>query len=83
MTYGSSVRSWRNGVVGVVVGFGTLQWPWPDGDTIEGDTTPQLVYLVKLKDGSSSLGPACAVFRADQVTEVEPYKGTPGGYIDP
>lgn len=68
---GTKVRSRRSEkLVGEIVGYGALQWP--SGANMSGDGgIMQLVYLVQVADGSSSLGPACLVFRADFV-EVMP-----------
>lgn len=76
LSYGTPIKSLRCDKKGIVVGWGTLQWP--HGENANGDGgVPQPVYLVQLSDGpfsfipgSSSLGPACAVFRADQIEVV-------------
>lgn len=47
-------------IVGPIIGYGTIYW--------DQDTQPVLVYLVQSRaEGSSPLGPAIAVLRADQV----------------
>ncbi len=70
--YGDRVRSTIGRIAGesirgTVVGFGTLTWPWSDNQN--GDELPQAVYLVRVAEGSSSLGPACVPMRADRVEE--------------
>src|SRR5262249_47060038 len=61
---------------GTVVGYGTLQWP-SDADrhdsSFSGDVYPIVVYLVHIDDlpGSSSLGPACRVFSAEFIYELD------------
>lgn len=80
---GTRIRSTRNYKEGLIVGYGSLMWPHND-NSIGDDGVLQPVYLVQIAPASSSLGPACAVFRADMIEEVPlPYKGTPGGYCDP
>lgn len=65
---GRYVISSRNyHLCGIVVGYGAIEWPKSEG--LNGDDNPQVVYLVKIGQGSSSLGPACAIFRADQIEE--------------
>ena len=53
---------------GYIVGYGILEWP--DSEDLHGDERPQAVYLVRIKDGSSALGPACITMRTDRVYEV-------------
>lgn len=71
--YGTRLRSKRYvKFEGTVVGYGSLTWPnstpaGPNGD----DGIPQAAYLVQVECGSSSLGPACMVFHADQVEAVD------------
>lgn len=72
---GEEVQSLRDqNLHGKVVGVGYLTWP--ASDQVEGDGEPQLVYLVKVANGSSSLGVACRVFRYDQLREMETPEGT-------
>ncbi len=60
--YGASIRSIRDEkLVGVVVGYGMLQWGPED--------KPTAVYLVKVREGSTSLGPACVVMDAEMTVE--------------
>ena len=65
---GTKLSSLRHKASGVVVGYGALQWP-TEGDISGDGGVMQAVYLVQIARGSSSLGPACVVFRADQVEE--------------
>jgi hypothetical protein len=60
------VRSKRDAKIqGTVIGYGTLQWT--SEKSVDEDEAPSLVYLVQIKEeGSSGLGPAVAVLRADQ-----------------
>ena len=67
--FGSKVKSLRNNTIGDVVGFGTICWPTSEHHSGDGGEMQQVV-LVQIAQASSSLGPACAVFRLDQVDEV-------------
>lgn len=70
---GTHVRSKRTDKIhGIVVGYGALSWPTPsDPDTTSGDGgIVHPVYLVQVREASTSLGPACAVLRADMVEEM-------------
>jgi hypothetical protein len=67
---GERVQSRRvNTLVGTVIGYGAIQWPHSNviGETnVDDDMYP--VYLVQINpQGSSSLGQAVVVMRADQV----------------
>lgn len=64
-------------ITGTVVGYGEIIWPY-DVD-LQGDTNgiPVKVLLVKVSEGSSSLGPACRVLRLDRVRKT----GVSNGYI--
>jgi hypothetical protein len=65
---GSYIRSLRNPkLMGQVVGFGSLRWYTDNEDASSNDEDMQMVYIVKVREASSSLGPATAVFRADMV----------------
>lgn len=68
--YGMKVRSIRDPkLVGHVVGYGSVTWPTNDPD-MNGDAgIPQPCLLVQVARGSSGLGPACAVWRADLCVE--------------
>jgi hypothetical protein len=57
-----------NKIHGHVVGIGILKWPPTKNQ--HGDSTEQFVYLVQVAEGSSSLGQACVVMRADQIVEL-------------
>lgn len=69
--YGTRLKSRRwTKLEGVVVGYGSLTWPsTPDINGDEGIIQP--VYLMQIECASSSLGPACMVFRANQVEVVD------------
>lgn len=73
MTYsfGTRVKCLQDGRIGVVVGFGSLQWPEHKESSVvitAGDRLPVPVYLVQVGHASNSItGPACAVWRADRV----------------
>jgi hypothetical protein len=55
-------------IAGPIIGFGTLFWERKAEGPFDTDDLPVLVYLVQINEkGSSSLGPAVAVLRADQV----------------
>jgi hypothetical protein len=67
---GQRVKSKRTiNIVGSIIGYGSLTWP-QDDKQLTGDDEQVPVYLVRIGKGSSSLGPACAVLRADQVVPV-------------
>ena len=74
LPYLTKVRSVWSGSfnrIGVIVGYGTIQWP--SGPNISGDDgIPQPVYLIQLDDceGSSYGRSVSAIFRADRVEEV-------------
>jgi hypothetical protein len=68
--YLTAVRTTRNDYErGLIVGYGTIMWP--TGPSVGGDAQPMPVYIVQREgcEGSSSLGNAVVVFRADQVEE--------------
>jgi hypothetical protein len=67
LPYGTRVINHRYGGRGVVTGYGMLQWPGNAFGT--GDPEPRSVYLVKITEGSSSHGPACAVWLCDHAEE--------------
>lgn len=72
---GQVVKSRRDAsLTGVIVGLGVLSWPASDSDSPLRSLEPQPVYLVRVRGGSSSLGPACAVLQHDQVEEHHPLK---------
>lgn len=56
-------------LAGTVVGYGSLRWT-VNIDGAGGDPEAVPVYLVMIRAGSSSLGPACVVMRADRVRRV-------------
>lgn len=70
---GKRVKS-RYGPEGIVVGYGTLEWPnsvpgMHDEATHPNEPVP--VYLVKVAEGQNSLtGPGCAVFSMGSTEEV-------------
>jgi hypothetical protein len=69
---GTHVRStMKHNLYGVIVGYGSLQWPAEQYHRVAADECMVPVYLVKNPDliGSSSLGTACFVMRADRVVE--------------
>jgi hypothetical protein len=54
---------------GDIVGYGALCWP--GSEHVGGDAgILQPVYLVQVAEGSSALGAACIVLRADRVEEI-------------
>ena len=70
---GTKVRSTFYGKEGTVVGYGALQWPEDPLKRVAGDSKTVAVYLVKDPRwcGSSSLGQACFVLRAQNTEEVK------------
>lgn len=74
LPFGTLVRSRRNLQTGIIAGYGVLQWKGGRDDLGEITSDPEMVpvYLVRIGVASSSLGPVCAVFRADQVEVYDP-----------
>jgi hypothetical protein len=70
LPYLTKIRSTRGGPAGVIVGYGTLQWP-ATAD-INGDPAPVPVYLIQVHGlPCSAYGyQACVVVRADHMVEV-------------